>query len=180
MDMKEKQLSCQYYFEGNIIKVRLDEARLPNGKTAPREVCEHVGGVGVLPIDRDGNVLLVRQFRYPYGEELLEIPAGKLDHGPEEDIAACGARELKEETGCTAQRLVPLGCVYPSPGFLTEVVHLFAAQGLTQGEMQPDEDEFVEVLRLPAAEVEAMVERDEIRDAKTIAALYRAKCKGLF
>ena len=149
---------------------------------------EHVGGVGVMPIDRDGNVILVRQFRYPYGEEILEIPAGKLDHGEgesiadcgaRESIADCGARELKEETGCTAGRLVPLGCVYPSPGFLTEVVHLFAALDLTEGEMQPDEDEFVEVVRLPIAEVEGMIERDEIRDAKTVVALYRAKLKNL-
>lgn len=179
MDMKEKQLSHQYFFEGKIMKARLDEVLLPNGHKAPREVCEHVGGVGVLPIDRDGNVILVRQFRYPYGEELLEIPAGKLDHGEGESIAGCGARELREETGCTAGRIVPLGAQYPSPGFLTEVVHLFAALDLTEGEMQPDEDEFVEVVRLPAAEVEAMIARDEIRDAKTIVAMYRAKLKGL-
>lgn len=180
MNMREKQLSHRYFFEGKIMKARLDEALLPNGKTALREVCEHVGGVGVLPIDRNGNVLLVRQFRYPYDTAMLEIPAGKLDHGEGESIAACGARELKEETGCTAARMVPLGCVYPSPGFLTEVVHLFAALDLTDGEMQPDEDEFVELVRLPLAEVEAMVERDEIRDAKTVVALYRAKLKGLY
>lgn len=180
MNMREKQLSHRYFFEGKIMKARLDEALLPNGKTALREVCEHVGGVGMLPIDRNGNVLLVRQFRYPYDTEMLEIPAGKLDHGEGESIADCGARELKEETGCTAARMVPLGCVYPSPGFLTEVVHLFAALDLTDGEMQPDEDEFVELVRLPLAEVEAMVERDEIRDAKTVVALYRAKLKGLY
>lgn len=162
------------------MKARLDEVELPNGKTAMREVCEHVGGVGILPIDRNGNIILVRQFRYPYDAEILEIPAGKLDHGETETAADCGARELKEETGCTAERIVPLGCVYPSPGFLTEVVHLFAALDLTDGEMQPDEDEFVEVVRLPIAEVEAMVSRDEIRDAKTLAALYRAKLKGLY
>lgn len=162
------------------MKARLDEVELPNGKTAPREVCEHVGGVGILPIDRNGNIILVRQFRYPYDAEILEIPAGKLDHGETETAADCGVRELKEETGCTAGRIVPLGCVYPSPGFLTEVVHLFAALDLTDGEMQPDEDEFVEVVRLPIAEVEAMVSRDEIRDAKTLAALYRAKLKGLY
>lgn len=178
MDMREKQLSYQYFFEGKIMKARLDEVLLPNGRRARREVCEHVGGVGVLPVDRSGNVILVRQFRYPYDTELLEIPAGKLDHGAE-DFTACGARELKEETGCTAGRIVPLGAQYPSPGFLTEVVHLFAALDLTEGEMQPDEDEFVEVVRLPIAEVEAMIARDEIRDAKTIVAMYRARLKGL-
>ena len=138
-----------------------------------------VGGVGVLPIDKDGNVILVRQFRYAFDTELLEMPAGKMDHGPE-DAEECGLRELKEETGCTAGRIVPLGAIYPSPGFLTEVTYLFAALDLTEGEMQPDEDEFVEVVRLPIAEVEKMIERDEIRDAKTVAAMYRAKLKNLY
>ena len=179
MDMTEKQLSSEYKFRGRIMTTRVDEVSLPNGKTAPREVCEHVGGVGVLPFDKDGNVILVRQFRYAFDTELLEMPAGKMDHGPE-DAEECGIRELKEETGCTAGRIVPLGAIYPSPGFLTEVTYLFAALDLTEGEMQPDEDEFVEVVRLPIAEVEKMIERDEIRDAKTVAAMYRAKLKNLY
>ena len=179
MDMTEKQLSSEYKFRGRIMPARVDEVSLPNGKTAPREVCEHVGGVGVLPIDKDGNVILVRQFRYAFDTELLEMPAGKMDHGPE-DAEECGLRELKEETGCTAGRIVPLGAIYPSPGFLTEVTYLFAALDLTEGEMQPDEDEFVEVVRLPITEVEKMIERDEIRDAKTVAAMYRAKLKNLY
>ncbi len=180
MDMREKQISHEYFFKGRIIKTRLDKVALPNGKTAQREVCEHVGGVGVLPIDQNGNIILVRQFRYPYGEEILEIPAGKLDHGAGEDAASCGARELREETGCTAGRIVPLGCVYPSPGFLTEVVHLFAALDLTEGEMQPDEDEFVEVMHLPIATVERMIADNTIRDAKTAVAMYRAGLMGLY
>ncbi|HIY53890.1 MAG TPA: NUDIX hydrolase [Candidatus Agathobaculum merdavium] len=180
MEMREKTLSQEYHFKGHIMAARLDQVELPNGHTAAREVCEHLGGVGVLPIDKDGNIILVRQYRYPYDEIMLEIPAGKLDHGDDEDAADCGLRELKEETGCTAGRIVPLGCIYPSPGFLTEVVHLFAALDLTDGEMQPDEDEFVEVVRLPIAEVEEMAERNEIRDAKTLVALYRAKLKGLY
>lgn len=180
MEMREKTLSQEYHFKGHIMAARLDQVELPNGHTAAREVCEHLGGVGVLPIDKDGNIILVRQYRYPYDEIMLEIPAGKLDHGDDEDAADCGLRELKEETGCTAGRIVPLGCIYPSPGFLTEVVHLFAALDLTDGEMQPDEDEFVEVVRLPIDEVEAMAERNEIRDAKTLVALYRAKLKGLY
>lgn len=178
MDMQEKQLSSRYMFEGKIMKARLDEALLPNGKTAAREVCEHVGGVGVLALDQQGKLVLVRQFRYPYGETMLEIPAGKLDHGAE-DAAACGARELEEETGCKAAQLVSLGQSYPSPGFLTEVLHLFAAIGVSEGEARPDEDEFVEVVRLTPDEVERMIAQNEIRDAKTIVALYRAKLKGL-
>ena len=178
MDMREKQLSHEYFFEGHIMKARLDQVELPNGRTAQREVCEHVGGVGVLPIDRDGNIILVRQFRYPYGEEILEIPAGKMDHGPE-DAEACGVRELREETGFTAGRMVPLGEIYPSPGFLTEVTHLYAARGLHAGEMQPDEGEFLELVRIPADELERRIAAGEIRDAKTVAAMYRARLLGL-
>lgn len=179
MDMRETRISGEYFFEGRIMKARVDEVRLPNGKQASREVCEHVGGVGVLPIDRDGNIILVRQFRYPFDTETLEMPAGKMDHGPE-DAEECGVRELKEETGCTAGRIVPLGAMYPSPGFLTEVTYLFAALDLTEGETHPDEDEFVETVRLPIAEVERLIAEDRLRDAKTIAAMYRARLKNLF
>ena len=115
MDMRETRISGEYFFEGRIMKARVDEVRLPNGKQASREVCEHVGGVGVLPIDQDGNIILVRQFRYPFDTETLEMPAGKMDHGPE-NAEECGVRELAEETGCTAGRIVPLGAMYPSPG----------------------------------------------------------------
>lgn len=178
MNMRETKVSYEYFFKGKIMKARLDQVLLPDGKQTQREICEHVGGVGVLPIDKDGNVILVRQFRYAFDKEILEIPAGKLDHGVE-DFAACGARELKEETGCTAGRLIPLGREYPSPGFLTEVTHLFAALDLTEGEMQPDEGEFVEIVRIPIRELEGMIERDEISDGKTIVAMYRARLKGL-
>ncbi len=179
MDMRETEISRKYFFKGKIMNARLDEARLPDGTTAPREICEHVGGVGVLPVDKDGNIILVRQFRYPFGTELLELPAGKLDHGEAEDIAECGRRELKEETGCTAGRLIPLGEMYPSPGFLTEVAYLFAGLDLTEGEMQPDEGEFVELVRMPVSEVERLIEQGRLKDAKTITAMYRAKLKGL-
>ena len=179
MDMRETRISGEYFFEGRIMKARVDEVRLPNGKQASREVCEHVGGVGVLPIDRDGNIILVRQFRYPFDTETLEMPAGKMDHGPE-NAEECGVRELAEETGCTAGRIVPLGAMYPSPGFLTAVTYLFAALDLTEGETHPDEDEFVETVRLPIAEVERLIAEDRLRDAKTIAAMYRARLKNLF
>lgn len=179
MNMTEKKCSETYYFRGHIMQARVDQVVLPNGKPAEREVCEHVGGVGVLPIDRSGHVILVRQFRYPFGCTMLEIPAGKLDHGPDEDAAQCGARELKEETGCTAEHWVRLGCIYPSPGFLTEVTHLYAAYGLEEGQVQPDEDEFLEVVRLPIAEVERMILEGELCDAKTIAAMYHARIRGI-
>lgn len=178
MDFTEKTLRQEYKFRGKIMSARVDDVELPNGRKAYREVCEHVGGVGVLPIDAQGNVILVRQFRYPYGESICEIPAGKMDHGPE-DAAACGLRELREETGYTAGRLVPLGAIYPSPGFLTEVVYLFAALDLTPGDCQPDEDEFVEQVSMPFAELERRIADDEIKDGKTVVAAYRARLKGL-
>ncbi|MFR1150854.1 MAG: ADP-ribose pyrophosphatase [Butyricicoccus sp.] len=177
MDMTEKQLSSEYKFRGRIMTARVDEVSLPNGKTAPREVCEHVGGVGVLPIDKDGNVILVRQFRYAFDTELLEMPAGKINHSRR-------TPRMRHPRAERRNRLPPdascRSAIYPSPGFLTEVTYLFAALDLTEGEMQPDEDEFVEVVRLPIAEVEKMIERDEIRDAKTVAAMYRAKLKNLY
>lgn len=178
MDFYEKTLRQEYKFRGKIMRARVDDVELPNGRPAHREVCEHVGGVGVLPIDQNANVGLVRQFRYPYGEVIYEIPAGKLDQGPE-DAEACGRRELREETGFTAGRMIPLGVLYPSPGFLDEVVHLYAALDLTPGDCQPDEDEFVEHALMPFAELEQLIARNEIRDAKTIAAAYRARLKGL-
>lgn len=178
MEFTEKTLTQEYKFKGKIMSARVDDVELPNGRTAYREVCEHVGGVGILPIDAQGNVVLVRQFRYPYGEVIYEIPAGKMDHGPE-DAEACGMRELREETGFTAGRMVPLGEIYPSPGFLTEVVYLYAALDLVPGPSQPDEDEFVEHVTMPFAELEKRIMDNEIKDGKTVVAAYRARLKGL-
>lgn len=178
MEFTEKTLTQEYKFKGKIMSARVDDVELPNGRTAYREVCEHVGGVGILPIDAQGNVVLVRQFRYPYGEVIYEIPAGKMDHGPE-DAEACGVRELREETGFTAGRMVPLGEIYPSPGFLTEVVYLYAALDLVPGPSQPDEDEFVEHVTMPFTELEKRIMDNEIKDGKTVVAAYRARLKGL-
>ncbi len=178
MDFTEKTIDKTYHFRGKIMSARVDNIELPNGKPSVREVCEHVGGVGILPIDSDGNIILVRQFRYPYKEVIYEIPAGKLDHGAE-DIETCGRRELKEETGYTAKNMIKLGQVYPSPGFLNEIVYLYAATGLTPGEISPDEDEFVEHIRMPFSELEEKIASDEIRDAKTVMAAYRARLNGL-
>ena len=110
---------------------------------------------------------------------MLEIPAGKLDHGPNEDPAGCAVRELKEETGFTAGRMVALGKSYPSPGFLTEILHAYCALDLVPGESQPDEGEFVEVVRLPIREVERQIASGELCDGKTMIAMYRARLLGL-
>lgn len=173
--MIEKTKSQEIKYQGNIITVRFDEIYLPNGKTATREVCKHnSGGVAVLPLDDDMNVTLVDQFRYPYGEILTEIPAGKLDVG-EESILECGKRELLEETGLVAEKMIYLGVIYPSPGVLHENIHLYLAMGLTQSEACPDEDEFVEAFKMPFDELCDKILNDEIRDAKTIAAVLKTK-----
>lgn len=178
MIFTEKTVSQEEKYHGILVNIRLDQVELPNGNLAWREICEHCGGVGVLPIDDEGNIILVRQHRYAYHEDILEIPAGKMDHGAE-NHRECGIRELKEETGCTAKEIHYLGEMYPSPGFLEEIVYLYAAKGLTYGESQPDEDEFVEHIKLPIAQVEQMILDGTIRDGKTIAAMYRARLAGL-
>ena len=172
MNLKEKTLTKEYRFRGRIINVRTDTAELPNGTVAGREVVEHPGGVCVAPLTDSGELLFVRQFRYPYGEILLELPAGKRDRA-EEDPLECGKRELLEETGATAIRYRSLGCVYPTPGFCNEVIHLYLAEGLSFGEAQPDEDEFVEMERIPLSEAVNMVMNGEIRDAKTQIAILK-------
>lgn len=161
------------------MSARVDRVLLPDGRESTREVCEHVGGVGVLPIDAQGHVILVQQYRYPYGEVLLEIPAGKLDCGTESHLS-CGARELREETGCTADQMIYLGKIYPSPGFLTEQLHLYCALGLHMGQAQPDDGEFVQAISMPFEAVEQAIARGEICDGKTIAAMYKARILGLF
>ena len=173
MDFTEKQLSAEYKFEGRIIKLRVDTALLPDGKTATREVVEHNGGVCVVPLTDDGCVLAVRQYRYPYSETVLEIPAGKRDG--DEDPFVCGVRELREETGATAAEFRFLGELYPSPGYCGEVIWMYAAKGLTFGEQETDEDEFLSVEKIPLDKMTDMVLAGEIKDAKTQAAVLKLK-----
>ena len=162
----------EYVYRGKIINVRRDEVAFPNGKESTREIVEHRGAVAVAAVDEEGCIYLVRQFRYAFGEELLEIPAGKLEEGEETAHLEAAIRELREETGLTAQQVDYLGVIYPSVGMLTERIHIYLARGLTQGEMDLDEDEFLNVERIPVRELEAMVRRGEIRDAKTISTLF--------
>ena len=179
MNLNEQPLSADYKYRGRIINLRVDTALLPNGSTATREVVEHPGGVCVAALTEDGCLLFVRQFRYPYQKVLLELPAGKLDPG--EDPLEAGKRELREETGAEAARYESLGELYPSPGYCGEIIHLYAATGLTFGQMSPDEDEFLEVEKIPLEEAARMVLDNEIADAKTQAAVLKVYCreKGL-
>ncbi len=171
MDLTEKTLSQEYIFKGRILNMRVDEALLPDGTTAGREVVEHPGGVCVAALTEDDCLLFVRQFRYPYGEVLPEIPAGKRDPG--ETPLETGKRELKEETGYTAKNYLSLGRVYPSPGYFNEVIYMYLATGLVAGDVSPDEDEFLEVEKIPLTAAVDMVMNDEITDAKTQAAVMK-------
>ena len=172
MDLTEKQVESQVVYDGAIIRVRLDRAQLPNGRVARREVVEHPGGVAVLPLDGDGNILMVRQFRYPFQKVLLELPAGKLERG--EDPEQCAVRELSEEVGAAGE-LRFLGAIYPSPGVYGETLYLYLAQNLTFGQAHPDEDEFLQVERVPFGQAVDMILSDRLRDGKTVCAILKAK-----
>ena len=174
MNLTEKQLTKEYIFKGRVINLRRDTALLPNNTTATREVIEHNGGVCVAALTDNDEVLFVRQFRYPYMEEILEIPAGKRDSA-DEDPLLCGKRELKEETGATAKKFIPLGELYPTPGYCGEIIWMFAATGLDFGQTCPDDDEFLEVEKIPLNKAVEMILYGEIKDAKTQAAVLKLK-----
>lgn len=174
MNLEEKQIDFEYMFEGRVIRVRRDNALLPNGKTAVREVAEHNGGVCIAALTEKDELLMVRQFRYPYGEVIPEIPAGKRD-SKDEDPLACGIRELREETGATAEEMIFLGELYPTPGYCDEIIWIYAAKGLTFGDTDLDEDEFLNLERVPFEEAVNMVLKGEIKDAKTQTAILKLK-----
>ncbi|MEG2396594.1 MAG: NUDIX hydrolase, partial [Oscillospiraceae bacterium] len=165
MDLIEKTLSKKYIFNGKIINLRVDEALLPNGATANREVVEHPGGVCIAPLTKNNELIFVKQFRYPYSEVVLELPAGKLEYFENPLIA--GKRELKEETGANAKKYSDLGKLYPTPGYCNEIIHMYLAEDLDFGSQDLDEDEFLEVEKIPLEEAFKMVMRNEIRDSKT-------------
>ena len=175
MNLTEKTVRKNVVFEGKIIRVRCDDALLPDGKPCRREVVEHPGGASVLYV-REGKVLLVRQFRYPYGEETLEIPAGKLDPG--EDPAHTAARELAEETGWEPASVEHLYTIYPTPGYSAEKIYIYRARGAREGAAHLDEGEFLTAALYPVDDVLAMIERGEIRDAKTIIAVQSLRLSG--
>ena len=168
MNLTEKTVRKNVVFDGKIIRVRCDDAELPDGKPCKREVVDHAGGASVLYV-REGKVLLVRQFRYPYMEETLEIPAGKLNPG--EDPARTAARELAEETGWQPASVEHMFTIYPTPGYSAEKIYIYRAHGVREGQVHPDEDEFVTAAFYPIDEVLSMIEKGEIKDAKTIIAV---------
>lgn len=169
--LEEKTLSSEKIFDGKVVKLFVDRAELENGDTALREVIKHPGGVCVVPLDEDENVIFVRQFRYPHAKVLLEIPAGKLESG--EKHYDCGLRELKEETGCSCDKYDYLGCLMPTPAYDSEIIYMYLARGLHEGEKHLDSDEFLDTEKIPLKKAVEMVMNNEIEDAKTQLAILK-------
>lgn len=172
MDYTETLVRHINGYNGLIINTTLDRVMLQNGEHTLREVVEHPGGVTVIPIDEEGFVYCVRQFRYPMQEHLLEVPAGKLEK--EEEPLQCAIRELSEETGITASEYTYLGKIYPSPGFCKEILYIYMARGLSFGKPHPDLNEFLDIEKIHIDELVRLVMDDKISDAKTVVAVLKA------
>ena len=173
MELCEKLIKRKPCFKGNIIEVETHYVELPDGKEATRDVVLHPGAAAVIPLTDDGYIYLVKQFRKPVDEILLEIPAGKLDHKGE-DPHECAVRELKEETGFTAEKIRFISSVYSCVGFCNEVIHIYLATGLVEGDMRLDEGEFLCVEKYSVESLKKMIISGEIKDSKTIIAIYAA------
>ncbi len=169
---EETQAASELMFDGKVLHVYKDIINLPDGKKGMREYCKHNGAVAVVPLTDDGCVVCVRQYRYALGRVTLEIPAGKFDYIGE-DHREAALRELREETGYTTDCLTPIGNLATSPALLTEIIYMYLAEHLTPGELDPDEDEFLELVEIPLEELKDMVLSGEIEDAKTQAAVLK-------
>ena len=173
MELVEKTKTSELIFDGKVVHLYKDTVELPDGGESMREYVKHLGAVCVIPITDEGEVILERQYRYAVGRVLVEIPAGKLDYAGE-DMREAAIRELREETGATAEELIELGDYFGSPAIMGEHIKMYLARGLTFGENNLDEDEFLEVFRVPLKEAVDMVMRGEIPDGKTQCAILRA------
>lgn len=171
MYSEEKTLDSELKFDGKVVKLYVDNVELDNGVKTVRELIKHPGGVCILPIDDEGNVYMVKQFRYPFMKALYELPAGKLEYG--EDSRTCGIRELKEETGAAADSFEYLGFIYPTVAYDSEIIYMYVAKGLHFGSQHLDEEEFLDVIKLPYDKVLKMALEGELPDAKTQAAILK-------
>lgn len=166
----EKNISSKDIYQGNFLKYQVDEVVLPNGDKSVRDVVRHPGAVAILPILPDGRILFVRQYRYAIDKIIYELTAGKIDKG--EEPLSCAKRELKEETGYSANNWLKMGSIFTVPGFCDEIIHVYKAEDLTPGEQQPDEDEVIELVAFTETEAAEMVKAGIICDSKTLAGLY--------
>ncbi len=171
MDLREKTLSETYKHNGRIINLRIDEVKLPNGKTSIREVIEHNGGVSVAAITKNKEIYLVEQYRHPNSHIILETPAGKLEKG--EDPLEAGKRELSEEVGITAKKYYDLGKFFPTPAYCSEIIYLYAATELSESSQNLDEDEFLNIKRYSVDEALQMILDNKISDGKTQALILK-------
>jgi len=173
--MKFELIGSEIMYPGRAFTIRRDQVRLPDGRTTKFDIVEHHGSVVLIPIDDEGNMLFVRQYRHAAGLDILELPAGTLDEGELPDV--CAARELREETGQAARQLMALGGFYLAPGYSTEYMHVYLARGLYYSPLEADADEFLQVVPVPLAEALQMAQQGLLPDAKTLAALWMARAK---
>jgi ADP-ribose pyrophosphatase len=166
-------MRSEILLQGRAFKVRRDTLKTPDGRETKLEIVEHSGSVVLIPIDQEGNVLFVHQYRHPAGKDLMELPAGTRDG--EEPFEACAAREIREETGMEAGRLLKVGEFYLVPGYSTEFMAVFVATELKENPLQADEDEFLQVEKIPLKQAIEMAEQGKIQDAKSLAGLFLAR-----
>lgn len=170
--MHEKIIHTARIYDGHLVKLDLHKVELPDGTRSKREIVQHPGAVAIVALDDNDNVLLVRQFRLAAGEIMLEIPAGTLDPG--ESPETCARRELQEEVGYDPQELRSIGGIFTAPGYTTEFIHLFLATDLVESSLERDADEFLEVVRMPLADVLKLIDDGQINDSKTLTGLLTA------
>jgi len=171
--MTFKTIQSNLIYQGKVFSIRQDQVELPNGKTMKVDIVQHHGAVVILPIDEDKNIWFVRQYRHPAGEHLLELPAGTLDPG--EVPLDCAHREIREEIGMTAEHIIPIGEFYDAPGYSTEYLYIYLATNLTTAPLPPDEDEIIDVVKIPVKQVYELALQGQLRDAKTLATLLLAQ-----
>lgn len=157
-------------YQGRAFQVRKDQVRLPNGLVAQMDIVEHVGAVTIVPVDDEGQIWFVRQYRHAAGQDLLELPAGTIEPGEPPEV--CAAREIREEIGMRAETLRKLGAFFLAPGYSTEYMHVFLATGLVPDPLPGDQDEFLNIERFPLTDVDRLVQTGVIQDSKSLAGIY--------
>lgn len=173
MELIEETIDSRIAFDGRLVKLRVDTVRLPNGKNSTREVVVHRGAVAAVPMLSKNTIIMVKQFRQPAGEILLELPAGSLE--PNEEPINCIARELGEEIGYKAGKLTPMSSFYLAPGYSSELLHLFLAENLEKTVQHSEEDEFIEIVEVKLDDTDNLIRQGKIKDAKTICGIMMAR-----